>query len=609
MHFLRFSSVFLTVISLHADILLRDSFESASTRWRSTWGRAVRSQEKARTGQWSVKETLEDKHGLSVWYMEFDAVPGAVYTATAWVYVPTQDEDVSAALTIATTNWQALARATTKVKDKWVRLQVVCGNSHRNRLRLQLFQNGQKAGRGGMLMYWDDVTLERKLPEMKMNDGIRINPHVLEGLEVTALGGMKLSVASGKMEVDGRVVEVAATILELRPPRVVAVRGEAYRLTDEKPHAWRSGTPLRGCKSHHIPLPGILAPESLVVKASSGADAVRYVEGKDWRADKEWAQLGRLPDGRIGLEDQVWIDYDYGMMRMDTIEVRDDGSVRVREGNEHRMVPHPSVVDHQARALCTVFLPYHCVELKPEHLYPVGPAFPAAGDDEYRAKAALIPKSRAKLAAGEDFTLLFWGDSVTCGGDSSCPETAFPLAFTNWLRAKYPRARIKYVNAGTGGWNSRSKLPLFEQEVLVHKPDLMVIEFVNDMGMGQDLIEKNYTDAIGRVRALGGEAIILTPHFTRPAMMGGPMRTKETRATVGYLKEFARENAVGLADASRRWEHLWIEGVPYLTLLVNGINHPDDRGHALFVEELKLFFQTPDPETDPSRQFDMPPAK
>jgi len=74
-------------------------------------------------------------------------------------------------------------------------------------------------------------------------------------------------------------------------------------------------------------------------------------------------------------------------------------------------------------------------------------------------------------------------------------------------------------------------------------------------------------------------------------MRAESMRTAEVRAAVGYLKEVAAELNVGLADASRRWAHLWVEGLPYITLLYNGINHPDDRGHQLFVEELKTFFR------------------
>jgi len=60
----------------------------------------------------------------------------------------------------------------------------------------------------------------------------------------------------------------------------------------------------------------------------------------------------------------------------------------------------------------------------------------------------------------------------------------------------------------------------------------------------------------------------------------------ERRPYVLALRTFADQHHVALADASARWEHLWKEGLPYLTLLDNTINHPDDRGHRLFAEEL-----------------------
>jgi hypothetical protein len=56
------------------------------------------------------------------------------------------------------------------------------------------------------------------------------------------------------------------------------------------------------------------------------------------------------------------------------------------------------------------------------------------------------------------------------------------------------------------------------------------------------------------------------------------------------LRNIANEKKTGLADASRRWEHLTGEGLPYTTLLYNNINHPDDRGHLIFAEELMKFF-------------------
>ena len=61
-----------------------------------------------------------------------------------------------------------------------------------------------------------------------------------------------------------------------------------------------------------------------------------------------------------------------------------------------------------------------------------------------------------------------------------------------------------------------------------------------------------------------------------------------------FLRKFAAEHQVALADVSRRWEHLEVEGIPYIALLHNGINHPDDRGHELFVKELLTFFPAAD---------------
>jgi len=372
---------------------------------------------------------------------------------------------------------------------------------------------------------------------------------------------------------------------------VLQVRDEATTLTDEEPRGYGHGTPLRACTGDGITLADTLQPETLVVKAAAGPEGKALTEGTDWRADKKWARIGRLEGGAIGPDTTVYLDYSYSLTRIDTLEVRSDGKVVVRTGAEAKVCPVPPGVDALSQALCNIYLPWSCREITTDLIYPIGPRFPTTAQGELEHNASLIPTTLEKLKAGGDFTILFWGDSVTCGGNASSQAKAFPQSFTAWLRNKYPQAHIKYVNAGTGGWNSNSKLPLFEEEVVPHKPDLMVIEFVNDMGMDRDTVFANYTKAISRVREWGCEVIILTPHFVRPDWMPTDnVRTPEIRPAVGYIKEFAAENNVGLADASRRWAHLWIEGIPYITYFFNTINHPEDRGHQLFVDELQKFF-------------------
>ena len=68
------------------------------------------------------------------------------------------------------------------------------------------------------------------------------------------------------------------------------------------------------------------------------------------------------------------------------------------------------------------------------------------------------------------------------------------------------------------------------------------------------------------------------------------LRQPDRRVYVLELRLFAERHQLAVADASSRWGHLWREGIPYVTLLTNGINHPDDRGHALFADELMKCF-------------------
>jgi hypothetical protein len=45
-----------------------------------------------------------------------------------------------------------------------------------------------------------------------------------------------------------------------------------------------------------------------------------------------------------------------------------------------------------------------------------------------------------------------------------------------------------------------------------------------------------------------------------------------------------------LADAARRYGRLWRQGIPYLTLMENGINHPNLAGHQILADSLLALF-------------------
>ena len=47
---------------------------------------------------------------------------------------------------------------------------------------------------------------------------------------------------------------------------------------------------------------------------------------------------------------------------------------------------------------------------------------------------------------------------------------------------------------------------------------------------------------------------------------------------------------LALADASLRYGRLWRQGLPYSTLLMNNINHPNPYGMGIFADALMALF-------------------
>ena len=112
--------------------------------------------------------------------------------------------------------------------------------------------------------------------------------------------------------------------LSIPPAGSIPVAGEKYVLASDRPNKWGGGTHLKQVLAPGgTALPGCLVPGSVVVRLDG-----RVMErDKDYFLDEHWAGLSRLPEGRIPQDATVAIDYAFGLMRLDTIEVSRDGTV------------------------------------------------------------------------------------------------------------------------------------------------------------------------------------------------------------------------------------------------------------------------------------------
>ena len=415
-------------------------------------------------------------------------------------------------------------------------------------------------------------------------------------LSVSALRGVEITA-------QGNAVVVAPnTKLIVAPAPVLAVTNEAVKLSVDKPAGYAKGTRLRACNARDVNACGSFVPGSLEIRRTKDGELLK--EGADYLVDADWGHIGLGPQSRVTDKDTVFASYRYSLLRMDTIQVAADGTATLKPGEPHISAPVPPVADAGCVAVAHVFVNYRDTGTKPEQIYPITET---AAQAVTRTTPGCIPKTLAKLKAGQPVTIVCWGDSVTAGGNASKPELRYVDVFTAGLRERFPKAKIDVQNISAGGSNSRQWLfpekfpyrglhgadnPARFERVLAAKPDLVTIEFVNDAGLAPAMVEEVYGDILKRLESIGAEVILITPHFTMLKMMGFQnMREAEKRPYVLALRAFADTHRVALADAAARWEHLWKEGLPYVTLLHNTINHPDDRGHRLFAEELWQCFR------------------
>lgn len=429
------------------------------------------------------------------------------------------------------------------------------------------------------------------------------------GLLMTLLTASLLAQPADLKLLDDWTIQVTygdkSGIVRMAPPSVFEVSNERHeKLDDYNPKAggWCRGTRPRGFRADECTTRYAYCPGTLAVKSSDQADAVIYENGKDYQLTEDWGTVGRLPDGRIGAEQPVYLDYRYAKLRIDAIVLDKAGLLAVRQGVPHPGNPAPAALEDGDVRLANVWYNGALAKLSEDNLFPIlEKEFP----QELRATGKaqeLLPRTYAKLAAGEKVRILAWGDSVTVGTFlPDYPEGRWQERFVAGLRERFPQAEIELVTEAWGGRNTTSYLNEpsgsvhnYAEKVLAVRPDLIVSEFVNDGGMKEDFVFERYGKLQKDFQEIGAEWIILTPHYIRPDMMGlkGEKNIdQDPRQYVTGLRKFTAQNHIALADASLRWGRFWRQGIPYSSLMINAINHPNATGMTPFVEALLDLFR------------------
>lgn len=424
-------------------------------------------------------------------------------------------------------------------------------------------------------------------------------------MPVRVTGAWTVEVGPGSVTQDGNALSLdKAVSVAIPKPATISVRDEGHanvRVFNPSTSGWRKGPRLNAVITQECSATGLVDVASVRVKPAKGDAGTVYQRGEDWDMDDSWGTFGRIEGGAISAEQKVYVDYDYTPCRLDSVAIDAAGNVRLVVGEPGVGIILPPELEEGETALCNVWLGGPTARLTEDNLFPIEFVAPPVTPTGESQAERFLPRTLAKLQAGKQVTIVAWGDSVTNGGGvgPKAKDLWYQHQFAARLQERFPKAQITMLTAAWPGGNSTGYLKAppehehnFKRDVIDPKPDLVTIEFVNDAGLNEERVQEHYAHIIELLEGNGSEVALITPHFVRPDWMKVSTQKvdEDPRAYVKGLRRFSKENDVALADASKGWCRLWRQGIPYMTLEGNSINHPDERGHRIFADALMGLF-------------------
>jgi hypothetical protein len=89
---------------------------------------------------------------------------------------------------------------------------------------------------------------------------------------------------------------------------------------------------------------------------------------------------------------------------------------------------------------------------------------------------------------------------------------SYPYLVLRELKAQYPYAVITIINTSIGGEDSKSGARRFKSDVLIHKPDVLFIDYaLNDRSLGIDSAKVEWESMIQMALEADIKIILLTP--------------------------------------------------------------------------------------------------
>lgn len=186
--------------------------------------------------------------------------------------------------------------------------------------------------------------------------------------------------------------------------------------------------------------------------------------------------------------------------------------------------------------------------------------------------------------------LVFHGHSVPAGywhDHEVHTLESYPNLVLALLKKQYPYAVINVIVTAIGGENAIKGQTRFEQEVLVHKPDVLFIDYaLNDRFSDIGNVKEAWSKMVEAALARNIKVILLTPSPDQRLTILDPANPLEPH--VQQIHQLAKQYHVGLADPYSQFKRVAKGGE--LANYMSHVNHPNRAGHDLIASEIVKWF-------------------
>lgn len=175
---------------------------------------------------------------------------------------------------------------------------------------------------------------------------------------------------------------------------------------------------------------------------------------------------------------------------------------------------------------------------------------------------------------GSRMTLVFLGGSITQGAVSTQYTNCYAYLVYDWFVKRFPKTAFTYVNAGVGGTTSQFGAARAQEDVLLYKPDFVIIEFsVNDEN--NDFYQETYEGLVRRIYGDAYEPAVLLVHNM---FYDTGKSAEEKHRAIG-----AHYNLPSVSMKSSIYPKIASGTIPVREVTPDDL-HPNTDGHALLAE-------------------------